>query len=174
MKKLIRYKNFGVSKKGFTMVELLLYMGIFSILLIVLMQIFTSILSTHAESRTTSSVDQDGSYILARLAYDVGRSQNIAEPALGTSGTTLHIVGAGIDEIYEKIGEDLFLKNNTTGTKDKLNSTYTGADVNFTTIGNNNPGSKVTVKIVLTLTSNIKRVGGINQTGTFETTVQTR
>src|SRR5260221_10945575 len=76
-------------QRGFTLMELLLYMGIFSVLLVVLMQLFTSILSLHAESQATSSVDQDGNFALMRLAYDIHRSSSIVTPALGASSRTL-------------------------------------------------------------------------------------
>src|SRR5260221_6706185 len=69
---------------GFTMVELLLYMGIFSILLVVLIQLFTSILSLHLEPQATSSVDQDGAAILSRLSYDIHKSASISSPTIGS------------------------------------------------------------------------------------------
>ena len=171
------FKNIYVKHKsgaGFTLVELLLYMGIFSILLVVLLQIFTSILSVHAESQATSSVNQDGSYIMARLSSDVRQASTVVIPTLGASSNSLHITGNAIDETYSVNGGNLLLTNNSTGTTDQLNSVNTTISINFTALGNSGPNSKVTVQIVLTTTSKIVRVGSNLQTQTFETTVGTR
>lgn len=164
------------SEKGFTLVELLLYMGIFSILLVVLLQIFTSILSVHAESQATSSVNQDGSYIMARLSSDIRRASAVVIPTLGASSNSLHITGNAIDETYALNGGNLLLTDNSTSTTDQLNSVDTTANINFTTLGNGSivPNSKSTVRIVLTVTSKVVRVGSGLQTETFETTVGTR
>ena len=47
-------------QKGFSLVELLLYMGLFSILLASLMQLFGAIIAVRLESEATSAVLQDG------------------------------------------------------------------------------------------------------------------
>jgi prepilin-type N-terminal cleavage/methylation domain-containing protein len=163
------------SKKGFTMVELLLYMGIFSILLVVLMQLFGSILDVHLESQATSSVSQDGNYIFSRLSYDVRQATAIASPSLGASGSTLQITGGSANYTYSLSGNNLMLTNNTTGTTDQLNSTNTTiSSVTFKTLGNGAVGNKSTVQVIMTVKSKTLRKGGVNQTKTFQTTIGVR
>ncbi len=178
-----RKQNTFLNQPGFTVVELLLYMGIFSILLVVLMQIFTSILSVHAESQATSQVEQDGSYILARLTNDIHKASTIATPTLGTTGQTIHITGSGIDETVSQNGTDLKLTNNTSSSSEFLNSANTNVTVSFQTLGNvlsSTPAPtpaatvKYSVQIQLTVTSKIIQPGGIQQSKTFQTTIQTR
>jgi len=65
------------TQRGLTLVEMLLYMAVFSILLTVLLQIFFSALDVQLESKATSGVDQDGTYIMARLTYDIQRAQAV-------------------------------------------------------------------------------------------------
>lgn len=167
MKKQNYLKN--QSMLGFTMIEMLLCMGIFSILLIVLLQIFTAILSVHAQSQTTSSIDQEGNYLLSRLSYDIHQADTVISPGLGASAQELQIDG----KTYKLIGDNLMVADATGSTQ--LN----GADVkvamdnnSFTTLGK--PSGKLSVKINITLTSKVTRVGGLKSIRTFETTVQTR
>jgi prepilin-type N-terminal cleavage/methylation domain-containing protein len=160
MKKIIN------SHKGFTMVELLLYMGIFSILLVVLMQLFTSILDVHLESQATSSVDQDGNYILARLTYDIHNASAITSPALGVSSSTLQLTGG---PTYSLNTGKLLLNN-----ADPLNSINTTIpSITFKTLGNGGAGNKSTVQIIMTVQSKTIRRGGVNQK-IFQTTIGVR
>src|SRR5258708_14824797 len=75
------FTTFSLHERGFTLVEMLIYMGIFSLMLIALTQIFTSIIDVQLESQSNGSVSQDGQYILSRLSYDISRAQDIATPS---------------------------------------------------------------------------------------------
>ena len=101
------------SQKGFTLVELLMYIGLTSILIAVMSQVFLATLGVRLESQNTTSVQQDGRYIMARLAYDIRRAKEITAPALGASqpGMTLVINEGGADTTYTYTlsGSDLIL-----------------------------------------------------------------
>lgn len=60
--------------------ELLVYMGILPMLLITLASVFGTIVDTQLESEASSSIDKDGKYIMAKLAYDF-KSANAADTA---------------------------------------------------------------------------------------------
>ncbi|MBI2040458.1 prepilin-type N-terminal cleavage/methylation domain-containing protein [Candidatus Microgenomates bacterium] len=159
--------------KGFTLIELLLYMGLFSVLLIPLMQLFGSTIAVRLESEATSAVSQDGGYILTRLTNDIHDDSAIITPPLGSSGTSLHIIGDN-NYTYELDGDNnLTLTDNGTGEKNALNSANTTvSNLNFKTLGN--AGGKNTVRVNLVVKSKVIRQGGINQTKSFTTTIGTR
>lgn len=167
---------------GFTMVELLLYMGIFSILLIVLLQLFSGILATHTESQATSSVDQDGNFLLARLAYDIHNASSITSPVIGnsctwTTGSTTPCQLILSNGTYTAQSDNLTFTAN--GNTDQLNSIDTKiTSITFSTYGNNSsscsPNCKPSIQISLTLQSKTVRQGGHLQTQSFQTTVATR
>ena len=161
---------------GFTMVEHLIYMGIFSLLLVVLLQVFTSILDVHLEAQATSVITQDGNFILSRIAYDVRNAKRIESPVLGSSSTTsMRITGSSTDYTYLLSSGNLLLTNNTTHTSDPLNGdNVTVSSVSFTHLGNNLSGDQNTIRITIVLESKIIRSGGKIQTETFSTTVGTR
>jgi type II secretory pathway pseudopilin PulG len=164
----------GKISRGFTLIELTLYMGIFSILLLVLTQLFTGILSVRAESMATSTLSQDEAYIMSRLTYDIHQASQITFPSLGISGSTLHLTGSTIDHTYSIQNGTLILTDNTTGTTAAVSGYNSTAAVAFVTIGNSDPGSKVSVSITLTLTSKTLRSTQQPRTRTVATTVQTR
>lgn len=87
---------------GFTLLELLLYIGLTSILIAILSQVFLATLSVRLESQNTTSVQQDGRYILARMTYDIHRATSVTIPALGqtSSGMSLVIHENGVDRTY--------------------------------------------------------------------------
>lgn len=170
-------------QRGFTLVELLLYMGVFSILLVVLLELFGTILSTHVESQATSSVDQDGSFILSRLTYDIHNSSLVTNPTLGNSCTATPIdtsckleLSATIYELnVDADGNVNLLLTANENPSEQLNSKNTEMkEITFRTLGNSVANAKPSVELQFTLKSKALRTGGQPQMQTFKTTVGTR
>lgn len=163
------------NEQGFTLIELLLYAGIFTILLTVLFGIFTSIIDVQLQSQATSSVSEDGSFLLARLAYDIQRSQTIVSPgALGSQTNSLQLTADGTTYTYSSTSGTLTLTNGTTNTTDAVTSNDTTiSNIMFTRLGNNVPGGKDTIQIVFTLVSK-STTRSVAQTQTFQTGVGLR
>lgn len=150
-----------LKQKGFTLVELLLYMGIFSILLAVTLQMFGSVFETQLESQATSSVDVDGKFILNRLSYDVGRAENIVLPASnGATSSAMTIVVNSQNLTYSLDNNDLNLTNSALGTTDKLNSNETTVSELLFTRLEGASGGKDLIQVSFKLTSEaIQRSG---------------
>lgn len=92
-------------KNGFTLIEMLLVMGIMSILLVILTEVFGSIINTKLRSEAVTAVAQDSRYVLARLAYDISRSSAITSP----TGNTLALQIDGVSYVYQLDGSTLTL-----------------------------------------------------------------
>lgn len=164
-------KKINFKRKGSTIVELLVFMGLLSVFILVLTDIFVSILDVQTESETISSVEQDGRFILSKFMYDIKKAQSITQPAsLGDTGNTLQINIDGINYLYRLNGDNLVLENDK-GTN-KLNGFDTKiSGLNFKRLGNLN--GKNTIKIDFTLTSVTERKSG-SEVKNFETTVGLR
>jgi len=67
-------------KRGFTLIEILIYMGLMAALIIVLTNVFVTVLETQLESSSTSVVEIDGRYLLSRLIYDIHHQPPPAKP----------------------------------------------------------------------------------------------
>ena len=148
------------SQKGITVVELLLYMGILTILLTILTSVFTSALDVQSESNAVSSVEQDGNYILARLAYDIHRAQSInIPPTNGTTSNSFQIVVDGINYTYSiDVNNNLILTNNF-GVNNLNNYGTNVSTFSVQRLGNTG-GVENTLKINFTVTSRTKRISG--------------
>ena len=158
-------------KPGFTLVELLIYMALLSIFLITLTGIFVNIMEVQLESDATSAVDQDGRFILSRLAYDINRAQNVTNPSgLGSTTSNLDFTIPGISYSYSLNANNLQLSEN--GQPSNLNSSETQvSNLTFQRIGN--LLGKHTFKIQFTITSKTQRPSG-PETKTFTTTIGLR
>lgn len=157
--------------RGFTIVELLMYMAIFSILILVLLQLFNSILDIQLESQATSTVSQDGEYILTRLTYDLKRAQSITIPSSpGITSDNLEIVIDQINYLYALNNGNLIIT--AEGSTNVLNGYDTSvSNLNFTRIGDTD--KKQTIMIAFNLTSKTARRSGYEMKG-FRTIVSLR
>ncbi len=158
-------------QRGFTLVELLVYMGIFTILLAIFIQMFGNLMDTQLESSATSSVSVDVKYILARFGYDMSQSQIVTSPAPGVSSSTLQLVENGTTVTYASSSGNLTLTN-ANGT-DQLNGSDTSiSNLSFTPLGSSS--GKLSVKMSFTITSKTIRTGNHTQSENIHTTVELR
>ena len=88
-----------IKKRGYTLIELLIVIGILAILISVLSQVFGSIMTMKLSSSSHTSLSQDTRYVLARLTYDLSQADSITTPAIGSSGTTLVLVKNDVDTV---------------------------------------------------------------------------
>ncbi len=160
------------SNRSYTIVELLIFMGLLSVLLVVVSEVFSTILDVRKESESTSSVVQDGNYLLQRLSYDIARASAINTPVNdGDSGISMGLTIEGAAYNYDLSGGNLVLT--TGGNLYPLNGVNTTITyLNFQRIGNlNDP--KDTIKLNFIISSVTQRSGG-PEVRNFETTVGLR
>ncbi|MBI2621281.1 MAG: prepilin-type N-terminal cleavage/methylation domain-containing protein [Candidatus Levybacteria bacterium] len=159
--------------KGFTLIEFILYMGIFTILLTVTLQMFGSIFDVQLESEAHSSVESDGRFILSRFSYDISRAQSISAPvSYGSPSPSLSIVINGQTITYSLGSSDFLLQNEGTGTMDQLNSGETSvSDLSFMRLEGDS--GKDVIQILFTLTSETTKRSG-KEINTFQTTAGMR
>lgn len=169
-----RYKNYlqyTWLTRGFTFVELLIYMGLLSIMLSVLTMLFSSILDTSLESRATSAVEQDSRYLLARLSYDIHRASSIVSPPLGSSSASLQLLIDGATYTYTASSDGELDLTTALGTDDLVGADASLSALQFTTIGN--ATGKPLVQVSFSLTSKVTRVEGA-ESRTYQTVIGTR
>lgn len=160
------------NKRGFTMVELLLYMAFLTILVTILTSLFTAIVDVQLDSQSISSVEQDGKYIISRLTYDIQRADSINTPAIiGAQSSSLVLTIDSVSNTYNISGGNLQLTNNL-GTNN-LNG-YDSSISNFTIDRIGNPGGiEDTLKISFTVTSRTIRQKGL-ESHDYTTTIALR
>lgn len=173
MKKLKFFKVFK-DLKGFTLVELLIYIGIFSILILVLFQLLSSIFDLQLESQSSTSVTQDSRFIINRFSYDLGQADTVTVPAfLASASSTLQFSKNSTTYTYSLQNGNIILANSSLGSLDELNShNTTVSNLTFTRLSDSeSENSTVTMSFTLTSTI-IKR--GETASEDFTITVGTR
>jgi hypothetical protein len=138
-------------KKCFTIVELLIYMGLLSVFLVILGGVFGAVLETQLVTQSSSSVDQDNRFIQARLTYDIRRSTSVITPAgSGQSASFLSLNIGGVTYTYSVSLGDLLLT--VAGNSQKINSYATNvSDFSVSRLGN--PTGRPSLRLNYTLRS---------------------
>lgn len=152
---MMKIRNF----RGMTIIELLIYMALVSIFMIVLVELFTNILSLQLTTESTSNLTQDTRLIIARMGYDIENASSITNPsALGQTTNTLSFKDSGgATHTYLVDGS-----NNLTLDGVKLNSLDTsisGSSLSFQAIGTDIV--KPTIQVKFTINSNVKEPSGV-------------
>jgi type II secretory pathway pseudopilin PulG len=138
--------------QGFTLIEMIIYGGMLAVLLGVFTTIFGMIIDVQLESDATSTVQQDGQYILAKLSQDITKADSITTPAtLGQSGSSLQLVRNSVTYTYALDGNSN-LSVTTNAGSNHLNSYRTSlSNLQFTKRGNT--GGKGSIQFSYTITS---------------------
>ena len=156
-------------KQGFTLIEILIVMGLLSIFLVVLATLFTASVDVQNRSRNYSSVATDGRYLMARLDYDITRASAVTTPAaLGASSNTLTLTINGTAYMYTVNGGRLQLTDGS-GTDYLTTNGNIISGASFTKLGN--AGGLETIRYTFTLTGTA--VSGTH-TQTYSSTVERR
>ncbi|PIP74480.1 MAG: hypothetical protein CO135_01035 [Candidatus Levybacteria bacterium CG_4_9_14_3_um_filter_35_16] len=174
-KKLIKNLNLKIKdyEKGFTLIEIIIYMGIFSILIVAMLQLLTAVFDVQLESQSTASVSQDGRFILNKLTNDIKKAKIITSPNIGNQGQSLVISDGTTIYTYNLLSENLTLTNSTTGTTDQLNSVDTTvSNLNILRLADTS-GQNNTLTVSFIINSKVLRRNGVN-TENFRITVGTR
>ena len=158
-------------KKGFTLIELSLFMGLFSIILLVLTTIFAELVQKQLEIQSMSAVEADKSYILSRLQYDIGRADSITIPAnAGDSSPELALEIDGSTYTYQLSGLALVADDN--GDVQRLNNVRTElSNLQFQRVENS--GGVPTIAISMDIISAVQEASGQRST-TIDTTLGIR
>jgi Tfp pilus assembly protein FimT len=170
--KIDRKKLSPKNTTGFSLIELTIYIGLLTVFILILTEIFTSVLNAQLSTSSSSSVAQDGRFIYSRLIYDINRADSASMPAnLGETNDTLILNIDGENYTYYQNNSNLYIED-ATG-QYQLNSSETSiSGLSFTRIGNN--GGKHTFQINFTVTGNIPLKGGRIDSQVFETTAGLR
>lgn len=138
-----------ITNYGFTLLELIIYMGIFSMVLLILVQIFGVALDIMGESQAKSTVAQDGEYINLRLGYDIKRAEKVVLPsALGGESQNLQIVISGENYSYSLVNGKLKITNNA-GADDLSGFDITVSNLKFKRLGYENGKDNIVVSFTL-------------------------
>ncbi len=161
-----------MKKLGYTMIELLIVIGILAILISVLSQVFGSIMTMKLSSESHSSLAENSRYLLARLTYDLSSADSITTPVVGSSGTTLVLVRNG-ETITYSLTSNVLSRGSNLIASDRLTSSDTlVTSLNF--VRGASIGSSQSISVAATLSSTVIVPGKTSDTQSFNSTILTR
>lgn len=148
-KKSQNIEYFNKNQAGFSLIELLIYMGLFSGFLLVLGALFVSTLEAQQDASTSSHSDQDSWYVLSRLQHDLYQATSVVVPSnLGEQNSSLILDLDGSQVTYSLIENKLAITKNSESTS-LVSEHVSVSNLSFTRLGNEGGTSSIIVEMQL-------------------------
>lgn len=144
------------SQAGVTLVELLIYMGLFMSFLLLLSGLLVSILDVQRESVETARIEEDSQFLYSRLKYDISRAKNITVPTLnGEISQTLTLTSPENIEIsYSFENEQLVISQDAQPEQNLNHPQLIVTDGEFQRLGNEE--GQFSIRVSMTLRNNVE------------------
>lgn len=163
-------KRLAREKSGYTLVELIIYFALVSLLFVQLTSLFITVLDAKKDTQAVSSVERDGQFIYARLLYDVARAEAITVPlSLGETAESVSLTIDGVEHTYQVVDGKLVLT--VDGISMLLHTQTLASELLATRLGN--VGGQHTLKLQFRITSPIQETTG-SETRLYQTTIGLR
>ncbi|MEK7195361.1 MAG: type II secretion system protein [Patescibacteria group bacterium] len=78
-------------RKGFTLIESVIYIGLFSLITGFVLIVFYQIVGSRNQQRGKTEVDLEANFIMQKISWALVGAQSINEPAVGSSSSNLSL-----------------------------------------------------------------------------------
>lgn len=109
------------NQHGYTLIELLLYIGILGSILLSIVYFFGAVVDTRIKNQTISEVDQQGAFLMDKITQTIRNATSISSPGVGSSGNSLSLVvptGSQSPSLFDVSGHNILGLNVDGGTTD--------------------------------------------------------
>lgn len=155
---IIFMKNF--KKQGFTLIEILMYVALSSVILLAVTGFFQISLSSRVKTKTIAEVEQQAIQILNLIGQYTVNAQGINSPSVGSKSTSLSLdmPGTNIDPtIFSLNSGDIFISEGVSAAT-VLNSSYVEvSDLQFENLSKAGSNGLVRVELTLSYINNANR-----------------
>jgi type II secretory pathway pseudopilin PulG len=145
--------NINKQIKAFTLVEVLLYLALTSIVMLILVGFMTVLYQSGERARTVTELDSVAQTMMQEIIQTVRNAEGINAPAAGMSASTLNlnVFTASLDPtVYSLSGSNLTVTEGAGGAVNLNSESVVVNSVSFQNLSR--PGTSGIVRIVLTLT----------------------
>lgn len=150
------YKN----NSGFTLVELLLYVAISSIVLLVASLFMATLLESQVKNQTIAEVNQQGIQVMQNITQTVRNSNVISTPATGASNTSLSIntsLSSTTPTIFDLSGGVIRVKEGVNTVIPLTNNKVIASNLTFFNLSRTGTPGVVKVSFTLSAVNNSNR-----------------
>jgi len=172
MKKISNFK-FQISnfKRGFTLIELIIYMAIFAIVLAIAVDLFFFSKTLANQIAQEQEVDRNARVAFLEMTQTIRSATSVTSPALGASNGNLYLNSNAIH--YFVNGSGILQKTDGGQTRDLTSDEVSIQNLTFTNRGETGKQPSVVISFTVQTNSLIYgQAGYINKN--FQTTVQLR
>ena len=158
-------------KKGFTLIELIIYTALLAIVLSVTVSLFFMSKTLESQIAQQQEIDRNARVALMEMTQTIRSAVSVSSPALGVSSADLYLNSSAIHYFANSNG--IIQKSDSGQTYDETADTVQVSNLTFTTRGE--AGKQPTVSIAFNIRTNTLVYGQTNYiTKHFQTTVQLR
>lgn len=93
--------SLSTSKRGMSLLELLLYVAILSGLMVIVSDAFISLSKGRGQAEARSEINSAIRFVAERIKQDVKNASAISAPVLGAPATTLSMTVSGVPVVYD-------------------------------------------------------------------------
>lgn len=87
----VRRQMSAASRRGFTLIETVIYLGLFSMVMSMSLVVFYQILGSENQHRDRVEVDAEANFMMQKIQWALTGAQTINQPGLNATGSTLSV-----------------------------------------------------------------------------------
>lgn len=105
----------ATAQRGFTLVEMLIYLGLYAIIMTGALVSVYAILSSSAHNQANAMVQEEGAFLIGKIDWVLTNTQTITSPASNASGSVLDVSRFdGSTVRLALVGDDVQISENGT------------------------------------------------------------
>lgn len=152
--------TYHTKQSGFTLVELLLYVGITSLLLLATSFFLSMLLESRIKNQTIAEVEQQGLAVMQAITQATRNADALNSPSLGASAVSLSIntYTAGVNPtVFDLSGGAIRISEGGGSAVALTNSRVTASSLNFQNLSQSGTPGNIRISFTLTHVNNSGR-----------------
>lgn len=165
-------------RSGFTLIELILYVGLLSSMMLVLSLFFSIAVSVRIKNQTVSEVEQQGLQVMQIMSQTIRNASSVNSPLPGLSSSTLSLslaTSSDISSVFFATSSILYMREGVASSVSLTNNKVAISGLLFSALSVSSSTTPGTVRIVFSLSHlNPSGRNEYDYTKTFYTTAALR
>lgn len=141
------------NKKGFTLVEILLYIAIAGGIIFSITVFFLTTLDARVRNQAIAEVEEEGTQVMQNITQTIRNSSSINSPSQGTSSASISLAvidGAKDPTVFDVSGNVIRVKEGTEENIDLTSSRVIVSGLNFANLSRTGTGGAIRIQFTLT------------------------
>jgi len=164
------------NKKGFTLVEVMLYIALISALVLMMSSFLYMVLGARSKSQAILEVESQGKFVMSQITQTIRNSDSITIPLAGSSGQILSLtsqVPTRNPTVFNSTGTDIQIKEGTDPIIPLTSSQVSISGLSFQNISRTNTPGTLRIQFTVSYASG-SQSGEYNYSRTFYGSVSIR